>query len=186
MTATVTLAPVVASDSDRLLAWRNSPDVRAFMYTDHLIAPDEHARWFAAATVDPTRRYWIIQADGQGVGLANLYDIDAAGRGATWAYYIADPAQRGRGVGAMAEFRVIEQAFGALGLTRLACEVLETNPAVIKLHKRFGFVETSRLVGRAVKDGQAVDAIGLELTAEAWAEVRPAMAERLRAMGFAL
>ncbi|OJU11269.1 MAG: UDP-4-amino-4,6-dideoxy-N-acetyl-beta-L-altrosamine N-acetyltransferase [Caulobacterales bacterium 68-7] len=156
------------------------------MYTDHVIAPDEHARWFAAAVIDPTRRYWIIEADGQGVGLANLYDIDTADRRATWAYYIADPSQRGRGVGAMAEFQVIEQAFGALGLARLACEVLETNPAVIKLHKRFGFVETTRLVGRATKDGQPVDAIGLELTADAWAEAEPAMTERLRGMGFPL
>jgi UDP-4-amino-4,6-dideoxy-N-acetyl-beta-L-altrosamine N-acetyltransferase len=183
MTA-VTLRPVISADSATLLAWRNSPDVRAFMYTDHVIAPDEHALWFERAIVDPSRRYWVIELDGQGVGLANLYDIEPAQGRATWAYYLADPAVRGKGVGAMAEYRVIEQAFGPLGLTRLWCEVLESNPAVIKLHKRFGFVEEARLPARVVRAGEPVDAIGLALTAEAWAGVRPAMVERLSGMGF--
>ena len=184
--AKVALRPVVDADSVQLLAWRNSPDVRAFMYTDHVIAPDEHARWFAAAVADPTRRYWIIEADGAGVGLANLYDIGTPDGSATWAFYLADPAVRGKGAGAMTEYLVIEEVFGPLGLQRLWCEVLETNPAVIKLHKRFGFVEEARLAERAVKDGAAVDAIGLALSRERWADVRPAMVERLAGMGFEL
>jgi UDP-4-amino-4,6-dideoxy-N-acetyl-beta-L-altrosamine N-acetyltransferase len=179
-----TLRPVTEADSPTLLAWRNSPDVRAFMYTDHVIAADEHARWFARAIVDPTRRYWIIESDGAGVGLANLYDIGAPAGSATWAFYLADPAVRGKGVGAMTEFRVIEQAFGPLGLNRLWCEVLETNAPVIKLHKRFGFIEEARLVARAVKDGSPIDAIGMALTATHWEQVRPAMVERLKTMGF--
>lgn len=180
----VTLRRVTHADSAALLAWRNAPDVRAFMYTDHVIAPDEHARWFARAIVDPTRRYWIIENEGTGVGLANLYDIGSPTGSATWAFYLADPAVRGKGIGAMTEYLVIEQAFGPLGLNRLWCEVLETNPAVIKLHKRFGFTEETRLAARAVKDGEPVDAIGLALTAGAWSQLRPAMAERLKAMGF--
>ena len=95
----VTLRPVATADSATLLSWRNSPDVRAFMYTDHIIAPDEHARWFEAAIVDPARRYWVIEMDGQGVGLANLYDIEPAQGRATWAYYLADPAVRGAYLG---------------------------------------------------------------------------------------
>lgn len=182
----VSLRPVVPADSAALLAWRNSPDVRAFMYTDHVIGPQEHALWFERAIADPARRYWIIELDGQGVGLANLYDIEPAQGRAAWAYYLADPAVRGKGVGAMAEFLVVEQVFGPLGLTRLWCEVLESNPAVIKLHKRFGFVEEARLPSRVTRAGEAVDAIGLALTAAGWADVRPAMVERLSAMGFAL
>ncbi len=180
----VTLRPVTEADSATLLAWRNSPDVRAFMYTDHVIAPDEHARWFAHAIVDATRRYWIIEHGGTGVGLANLYDIGSPTGSATWAFYLADPGVRGKGVGAMTEYLVIEQAFGPLGLNRLWCEVLETNAAVIKLHKRFGFTEEARLIARAVKDGEDIDAVGLALTAPAWAQVRPAMVERLKTMGF--
>lgn len=182
----VALRPVTEADSAQLLAWRNAPDVRAFMYTDHIISQAEHDAWFARAIEDPSRRYWIIALDGAGVGLANLYDIGAPEGCATWAFYLAAAETRGKGVGAMTEYRVIEETFGPLGLTRLWCEVLETNPAVIKLHKRFGFVEETRLPARVVKDGAPVDAIGLALTAQAWAAVRPAMIERLSGMGFIL
>jgi UDP-4-amino-4,6-dideoxy-N-acetyl-beta-L-altrosamine N-acetyltransferase len=182
----VVLRPIVEADSARLLAWRNSPDVRAFMYTDHVITPEEHDRWFAGALVNPGRRYWIIEADGEGVGMANLYDIDTSNHRSAWAYYIADPAVRGRGIGAMTEYLVLEQVFGPLGLSRLWCEVLETNPAVIKLHKRFGFIEEARYRRHVIKAGQPVDVIGLGLLAEDWAAARPAMTERLAGMGFDL
>ena len=45
----VELRPLNSGDKDRMLAWRNSPEVSAYMYTDHLIAPEEHERWFAGA-----------------------------------------------------------------------------------------------------------------------------------------
>ena len=48
------------------------------MYTDHRITDAEHARWFAGAMSDETKRYWIIELDGEPVGLANLYDIQTA------------------------------------------------------------------------------------------------------------
>ena len=63
MAPRVELRPLEAEDRDRILAWRNSPDVRAYMYTDHVIAPDEHAAWFANIDGDESRRYWIITAD---------------------------------------------------------------------------------------------------------------------------
>ena len=55
MTApTVTLRDLTPDDSDRLLAWRNSEAVRPYMYSDHLISPEEHARWFAGIAGDPS------------------------------------------------------------------------------------------------------------------------------------
>ena len=44
MSLSVDLRPAEASDKARILGWRNSPDVRPYMYTDHLISPDEHER----------------------------------------------------------------------------------------------------------------------------------------------
>ena len=76
----VTLRPLQGDDRDRLLEWRNRPEVARYMYTDHPISEAEHASWFGLAIADPTRRYWIIELDGEPVGLANLYDISVAQR----------------------------------------------------------------------------------------------------------
>ena len=94
---TVRLRDLSPDDSDRLLAWRNLAEVARWMYSDHEITREEHDRWFAGIAGDAGRRYWIIELDGEPVGLANLADISPANRKASWAYYLASPTVRGRG-----------------------------------------------------------------------------------------
>ncbi len=185
MTA-VALRPATPEDRDRLLDWRNQPDVARWMYTDHTIGPEEHARWYAAALADPARKYWIIELDGEPVGLANLYDISPVNRKASWAYYLASPSVRGKGVGAFVEFWVIEHVFGEMDLAKLCCEVLVENEAVWKIHESFGFQREALYRQHVWKAGQPLDVVGLGLLAQDWAAAREASAERLRAKGYAV
>jgi UDP-4-amino-4,6-dideoxy-N-acetyl-beta-L-altrosamine N-acetyltransferase len=180
----VELRDVTAEDSARLLAWRNSPAVAPFMYTDRHITAEEHARWFASAPHDPRRRYWIIEADAEPVGLANLYDIDADHRRCAWAYYLAEPSTRGKGVGAFVEYSVLEHVFEALKLNKLWCEVLADNEAVWRLHQSFGFQVEARLRDHIRRPDGFREVLGLGLLREDWHAVRPACRERLVAKGF--
>ena len=180
----VDLRPVEAGDEDRILGWRNSPDVRAYMYTDHVIAPEEHARWFAGLVGDSTRAYWIIEMDGTPVGLANLADIDRRNQRAAWAYYLADPSTRGKGVGSYVEYWVLEYVFEGMKLAKLWCEVLATNEVVWKLHETFGFTIEARFRGHVIKDGKPADVLGLGMLAADWRAKRGEMGERLKARGF--
>jgi len=180
----VVMRPLEAADRDRLLAWRNLPEIARWMYSDHVISPEEHARWFAGALADPRRRYWVVEADGKPVGLANLYDLAPEHGRTAWAYYLADPSTRGQGIGAFVEYWVIEQVFGALGLNKLWCEVLVDNEAVWRLHEGFGFRREALLREHVRKDGQPADVVGLGLLAADWAARRAASVERLRGRGF--
>src|SRR5260370_32228823 len=92
MAPRVELRRLEDEDRERILAWRNSPDVRAYMYTDHVIAPQEHAAWFAGIEGDERRRYWIISSDDAPVGLANLYDIDRRNQRCAWPTTSPTPA----------------------------------------------------------------------------------------------
>ncbi len=183
---TVRLRDLTPDDSDRLLAWRNLPEVARWMYSDHEISRAEHDRWFAGIAGDATRKYWIIELDGEPVGLANLADISPANRRCAWAYYLASPSVRGKGVGAYVEYWVIEHVFGALRLSRLWCEVLVENEAVWKLHESFGFRREALLRQHVWKNGEPRDVVGLGLLADDWAAVREASRERLRAKGYDL
>lgn len=173
-------------DRARLLAWRNSPQVADYMYSDHQIGQAEHDRWFDGLAGDPRRRYWIIEANGEPVGLANLADIDRGNGRCAWAYYLASPSVRGLGVGSYVEFWIIEYVFGVLGLAKLWCEVLVSNEAVWKLHLLHGFEQEALFRRHVIKAGRPMDVIGLGLLAEDWRARREAMAERLRAKGFAI
>lgn len=180
----LTLRPLSAEDAGQVLAWRNAPEVAAFMYTDGVISPEAHATWLATALAAEGRRYWIVELDGRGVGLANLVRIDGANRRCDWAYYLADPATRGRGVGACVEYAVIEHVFGQLGLNKLWCEVLIGNEAVWRLHESFGFRREALFRDHVWKGGRFHDVVGLGLLAADWAQARAACAERLRAKGW--
>ncbi|QUD89936.1 UDP-4-amino-4,6-dideoxy-N-acetyl-beta-L-altrosamine N-acetyltransferase [Phenylobacterium montanum] len=180
----VTLRPVTAADSDRLLAWRNSPAVSAYMYTDHLIGPEEHARWLAGALTASDRRYWIIEDDGAPVGLANLVNIDLTRRRCEWAYYLGEASVRGRGVGAAVELLVLDYVFGTLKLNKLWCEVLLENEGVWKLHQSFGFEREALYRQHVFKAGRFQDVVGLGLLAADWEKARPACAERLAQKGY--
>ena len=184
MSPRVELRPLEPDDRDRILAWRNSPDVRAYMYTDHVISPEEHAAWFAGIPDDPSRTYWIITSDGAPVGLANLYDIDQRNQRCAWAYYLSDPAVRGLGLGSYVEYWVLEYVFEGLKFAKLWCEVLASNEPVWKLHETFGFQIEARFRGHVVKEGARVDVLGLGLLAEDWRANRAAMGQRLRVRGF--
>jgi UDP-4-amino-4,6-dideoxy-N-acetyl-beta-L-altrosamine N-acetyltransferase len=181
---TVTLRAVAAGDRQRLRDWRNSPEVAAYMYSDHPIGAAEHDRWFDGLAGDPRRRYWVIQADGEPVGLTSLTDIDPIqGRG-TIARYLGVPAVRGRGVGAAAEFKVIDHAFTRLGLRKIWSEVLESNAVAWGLHLANGFQREALLRAHVVKGGAPRDVVGLGLLAEDWRAHRPQARERLILKGY--
>jgi UDP-4-amino-4,6-dideoxy-N-acetyl-beta-L-altrosamine N-acetyltransferase len=182
----VALRPLGPHDKDRLLVWRNSPEVAAYMYTDHQIGPEEHARWFSGIEGDERRAYLIIEMDDEPVGLANLYDIDSRNGRCAWAYYLAEPSVRGKGIGGYVEYLMIERVFGELGLGKLWCEVLESNRGVWRMHQKFGFREEARFRRHVLKNGVVEDVLGLGLLAEDWAEARPRIRETLAAAGFPL
>jgi UDP-4-amino-4,6-dideoxy-N-acetyl-beta-L-altrosamine N-acetyltransferase len=120
------------------------------------------------------------------VGLVNLYDIVEADRRSSWAYYLADPAVRGKGVGAFVEYCMLEYVFGRMGLHKLWCEVLIENEAVWKLHESFGFVREALFRAHVWKAGEPRDVVGLGVLAADWARQRPVSAARLAEKGFDL
>jgi UDP-4-amino-4,6-dideoxy-N-acetyl-beta-L-altrosamine N-acetyltransferase len=168
----VSLRPLGLGDMIRVLEWRNLPEVASFMYTDHRITDAEHARWFAAAMTDETKRYWIIELHNVPVGLANLYDISTLHRRAYWAFYLADDQVRGKGVGSATERYVMRHVFTELAFDKLCCEVLATNEGVVKMHQRYGFEVDGVLRRHVVKSGDRVDVIAMSLLRDDWAKSR--------------
>jgi UDP-4-amino-4,6-dideoxy-N-acetyl-beta-L-altrosamine N-acetyltransferase len=177
------LRPIRPTDSPQLLAWRNAPHVAAYMYAGHPIGQDEHDRWFAQALGAPDRRYWIIEQDGAGVGLANLTRIDLVNRRCDWAYYLGETSTRGQGIGAGVEYIVLQHVFGPMGLNKLCCEVFLDNEAVWRLHESFGFTREALLREHVFKDGVFRDVVGLGILARDWAAARPVCEARLRDKG---
>jgi UDP-4-amino-4,6-dideoxy-N-acetyl-beta-L-altrosamine N-acetyltransferase len=179
----IALRDLRPDDEPVLLRWRNLPEVARYMYSDHQITPAEHGEWFSSIPGDPKRRYWVIVCEGEDVGLVNLYDIDAANSRCFWAFYLASPSVRGKGVGSFVEYSILQHVFDEMGLDKLCCEVLGFNEPVVKMHARFGFQQEGLFRRHVVKNGEPMDVVRLAILSEDWQRMRQELAARLRGKG---
>ena len=175
----ISLRLMAQDDAEQVRQWRTHPDVAQYMYTQPTITPEQQEAWVKKVLVDESRRYWIIEMAGDPVGLANIVDIDRVNHKCSWAFYLADDRTRGRGVGGVVEFAVLEYVFGALKLNKLCCEVLQSNEGVIKLHKSFGFMQEGLARHHVFIEGEPRDVVQLAMLAEDWDSVRSKARTRL-------
>jgi UDP-4-amino-4,6-dideoxy-N-acetyl-beta-L-altrosamine N-acetyltransferase len=160
------------ADAERLLRWRNDPEVSRWMYDTRRITPDEHARWFDRVRDDePDHRYRVVDLDGVASGTSNLTQIDPTRRSCTWGGYVA-PASIGRGIGRAALGLALVDAFEALALNRVWIEVLSDNDRALHLYERIGFTREARFRQFVWRDDRPADVVGLSMLQSEWQELR--------------
>jgi len=146
---------------------RNHDGVRQSMYTDHLISEDEHHKWIERLKSDTRQIVFLALDETEApVGLVSVNALDQLHKKADWAFYL-DQKERG-GLGAALEFALINFVFDSIGCEKLNCEVIESNAAVVKLHKKFNFKEEGFRRSNIIKNGERIGVFFLGLTKEDW------------------
>jgi UDP-4-amino-4,6-dideoxy-N-acetyl-beta-L-altrosamine N-acetyltransferase len=127
------------SDLALVLGWRNHPNVRRNMYSQHEISPQEHQRWFWQNTHNPTKSLLIFETDGVPQGFVQFTRHAADHSIADWGFYIDPKAPKGTGrrMGSAA----LSFAFNQLNLHKVCGEALGYNAASIGTHQALGFVQ---------------------------------------------
>lgn len=161
------LRPMIDEDLPLVREWRNSERVRANMYTDHLISPDEHKAWFAKAKSDASARYFIFEYKGAPVGVVNIVPIDERNKKCYWGFYLGE-ANAPKTSGPAMEYLALDHMFENLGMRKVNCEVFVFNESVIKLHKKFGFVEEGIFAAHVWKKDRYEDVASLAIFRETW------------------
>ena len=136
MTATgCTVRPMREDDLVAVLQWRNHPDVRRFMYTQHQISLAEHRAWYDRVARDRHRHLLIVE---EAHGPLGFVQFTEKGDGMVeWGFYAAPEASPGSGrkLGAAA----LNHAFSRLGFERIHGEALAFNERSIAFHRKLGF-----------------------------------------------
>ncbi len=130
------IRPVLSTDLGLMLAWRNHPQVRAYMLTQHEISIDEHRHWFERSNGDPSRRLMIVEQKGEPLGFVSFSGV-AVGAIANWGFY-ASP-ETAKGAGTKLGLTALEFAFDELLLHKVCGQALAFNEASIRMHQKFGF-----------------------------------------------
>ncbi len=135
--------PVLPSDSNQLLKWRNHELVRRFSKNSSLILEIDHENWFKHK-LDPknsTHRIFIFQEDLTLVGMSRL-DVNEKSKGEI--SIIVDPGLFSRGYGASILKQTIQIGFREASLTNLIAVIHNDNHASIALFTKNGFKELER------------------------------------------
>ncbi len=142
------LKPLSEADLPMVLRWRNHPEVRRVMFTDHEISLAEHLAWWEKVRQDPSRQVLLFYYVGRPAGVVNFLNIDLQQHSCHWGFYLdneqwQENAERLK-VWLGLEQAVIEYAFSSIGVNALYCETFELNRPVHQIHRRFGFEEVER------------------------------------------
>jgi len=159
-------------DLEAIRNWRMLEEVTKYMYTDPELSQEDQERWYRKISTDPTCVYWILQVDGRDIGLVCLTNIDRLNRRANWAYYIAEPTLRGKGLGKQLELNILYYVFDVLTLNKLCCEVFAWNENVISIHEHFGSKIEGRRRAHICKDGQFQDIVKMAILKDEWEQIK--------------
>ena len=136
------------------------------MFTDHEISLNEHLNWIEQVRNDKTRIVFIILVNDIASGIVSVSKLDLFHKKSDWAFYLTNKVRVG--LGAALEFSLLNFVFDDLLLEKLNCEVIETNDAVFKLHKKFGFLEEGFKRSNIEKNGKRVGVYCLGITKDEW------------------
>ena len=146
---------------------RNEPQIRKWMYTDHLISKDEHKNWIERLRNESRNFVYVVMNDyDEPIGVVSVNSIDLKNKKGDWAYYLT--ANTRTGIGAVLEFFVIDYVFNFLHLEKLNCEVIEYNDTVVRLHEKFGFKQEGFRESNIIKDDKRFGVYYFGLTKEKW------------------
>lgn len=157
--------PMGAADLERVLAWRNHPDIRRYMYTKHEISLDEHTRWFEKASEDPERYLLVYDGVSMPLGFINIHQI-APGGIADWGFYTAPDAPKG--TGRLLGQAALQYAFINLGLHKICGQALTYNERSIRFHQKLGFQQEGVLRQQHFDGQHHHDVVCFGLLASEW------------------
>jgi UDP-4-amino-4,6-dideoxy-N-acetyl-beta-L-altrosamine N-acetyltransferase len=152
-------------DLEQVLSWRNHQDIRRYMYSQHEISLEEHARWFSCASEDPKRHLLVFEINRAPLGFLQINKISSGGI-ADWGFYAAPDAPKGTGraLGKAA----LPYAFETLGLHKVCGQALACNERSIHFHLSLGFQREGFLRQQHFDGKQYHDIVCFGVLASEW------------------
>lgn len=164
----VRLRPLERGDADLVFAWRNTPEVAGWSFTGRAVTAEEHAAWIERVVDASDSRHWLILLDKRPVGLVYLREIDDRHGTCHWGFYIGEPEARGIGVATAGLDQALAWVFDERRLRKVNAEVVATNEAGLRTHRRLGFVEEGLQHQQAVHSDGPVDLVLFGLLEDDW------------------
>lgn len=130
-------------DKKRILQWRNSDNIRKWMFNSNKISVNEHFTFINSLKSDSTKLYFLVKKNNDYLGIIDFTKITQ--RSCYYGFY-ANPDLKIQGIGRILEKTCLDYAFNILEVEKLHLEVFKSNAQVKNLHRKNGFNITSEKI----------------------------------------
>lgn len=160
------IRPMGADDLTCMLAWRNHPDVRRYMITQHEISEEEHELWFARTSLDASRRLLIVEQDREPIGFVQFSEAFTGGV-SDWGFYAVPGSSKGTGT--KLAVTALSYAFETLKVHKVCGQALDFNESSISFHLALGFKQEGVLRSQQLISDRYHDLVCFGLLNHEWA-----------------
>lgn len=157
--AGIYLRLMTREDTDKIVAWRNTPEVRNRFLYRALFTRESHLAW-VENMVDTGKVVQMIICDLQtDIPLGSVYirDIDRISRKAEYGIFLGEASARGRGIGTAAAKLMLRYCFEEEKLHKVFLRVIADNKQAIRSYEKAGFVQEAYLKDEVFVDGAYLD-----------------------------
>jgi len=161
----IILRPITDIDTDNILKWRNSNEVRKNFIYQPLITREEHLSWLLEKVAKGNVIQFIIieKISKKEIGSVYLRDVDYCTKEAEYGIFIGETDAKGKGYGTEAISLTVEYAFNIIKLSRLTLRVLSKNKYAIQSYQKAGFKEYLNSPSHIMIQGKSENMVYMEL-----------------------
>ncbi len=159
-------------DKDRAVvrAWRNTPQISQYFFSQTPISIAEHEAWFKKKQKEPQCYLKIFENKQQAVGFLQLSCTQHHLNNYEWGFYLA-PEYKGQGLGKRLMQYGLEYAFDTLTAAKVIAKVIDGNKVSQALHHALGFKQEGILRNECLVNEVRRDVFYYGLLQQEWTSI---------------
>ena len=139
------------------LDWRNSDNIRKWMYSQNEISIDNHIDFIDGLLFSKNSQYMVVKRNNEFLGVVYFTKIDFVKKQCYFGLY-SNPFNKIVGVGGIIEEACLKYIFDLLKLKKIKLEVFSNNSRAINLYEKFNF----KKIGQKIINERNVDCMELK------------------------
>ena len=157
----ICLRKMTWEDTDLIVKWRNSEEVRRNFIYQALFTRESHENWIRTKveTGEVVQMMICDIATGTPLGSVYIRDIDRTHNKAEYGIFIGEASARGRGVGSKVAELMLKYCFEEEKLHRVYLRALAGNGGAIRSYEKAGFVREGYLKDDVYLNGEYCDIV---------------------------
>lgn len=166
----VLLRPISVDDTDNIVRWRNSEQVKKNLFSQANITRESHLEYLKRFVETGRCKQFIIEVTDSHLDIGTVFikNIDEDNRKAEFGILIGEECARGKGYGTAATNQMLKIAFEKYKMNRVYLHVIEDNIAGIKAYLNAGFAKEGILKEEFRRGERYYNVVVMGITRSDW------------------